>query len=321
MPLVWPGGTYNNNGYYVGGYSANSTALNTIRFRWNPNDIVGSVWQPTQVGQGFTKGPLNLISKDFKMPKLLRASLGFDKNFGNGWSGTLEGLVSKNINEVYYYNLNILPPIGVSVGPGSRTVYGVSGNSTAFVPIANNGTGTNPYDNAILVTNNTGDKGFAYNFNVGIDKRTRNGLSFGGSYSYGNSLVVNEGTSSVNLSQWRFMESVNGRNTLGRSASDFDQAHRVLVSVSKKFKYLQGKMATTIGLAYTGQSGTPLSYVYGSGSMTRDDGTSGGNDLIYIPTASELQAQTFLSNTVGTTTYTPQQQKDALELIFLKTNI
>ncbi|HMD00235.1 MAG TPA: carboxypeptidase regulatory-like domain-containing protein, partial [Ferruginibacter sp.] len=167
MPLVWPGGTYNNNGYYVGGYTASATALNTIRFRWDPTDPAGSVWTPSQVGQGFTKGPLNLIAKNFKMPKLLRTSIAVDKNFGNGWTGTGEILVSRNINEIYYYNINILPPIGMSVGPGSRQVYGVSGSSTATIPITNNGTGTNPYDNAILVTNNEGQKGFAYNFNIG----------------------------------------------------------------------------------------------------------------------------------------------------------
>ena len=313
MPLVWPGGTYNNNGYYVGGYTANATALNTIRFRWTPSDIAASVWTPSQVGQGFTKGPLNLISKKFRMPKLLRTSLGVDKNFGNGWTGTMEVLLSKNINEVYYTNINLLPPIGVSVGPGSRNVYGVNGSTTAFIPISNNGTGTNPYDNAILVSNNRGKKGFAYNFNVGLEKRTRKGFNFSAFYTYGNSQVVNEGTSSVNLSQWRFIETVNGRNSEGRGPSDFDQAHRIISSISKKFTYLKGKMSTTIALAYTGQSGNPLSYVYGSNSMVRDDGTTGGNDLIYIPTASELQGQTFLSNTVGTTTYTPQQQKDALE--------
>ncbi len=313
MPLVWPGGTYNNNGYFVGGYTANSTALNTIRFRWNPSDIPGSVWTPAQVGQGFTKGPLNLISKGFKMPKLLRTSFGIDKNFGNGWTGTMEALYSKNIAEVYYYNLNILPPIGVSVGPGSRNVYGVSGSSTATIPITNNGNGTNPYDNAILVTNNEGPTGFAYNFNLGIEKRTKKGFNFSAAYTYGNSIVVNEGTSSVNLSQWRFIETVNGRNYEGTSISDFDQGSRIIGAISKKFTYAHGKLATTIAFAYTGQSGTPLSYVYGSGSMTRDDGTAGGNDLIYIPTALELQAQTFLPNTIGATTYTPQQQKDALE--------
>lgn len=314
LPLVWPGGTYNNNGYFVGGYTANTAALNIIRFRWNPSDIAGSVWTPTQVGQGFTKGPLNLISKDFKMPKLLRTSLAFDKNLGKGWSGTFEILVSRNINEIYYTNINILPPIGISVGPGSRTVYGLNGTATATIPITNNGTGTNPYDNAILVSNNTaGKKGFAYNFNFGIDKRTRKGFNFSASYSFGNSQVGNEGTSSVNLSQWRFIESVNGRNSLVRSTSDFDQAHRILIQVGKKFTYLHGKLATTVSLAYTGQSGSPLSYVYGTNSMTRDDGKTGGNDLIYIPNAAELQSQVFLSNTIGTITYTPQQQKDALE--------
>ncbi len=319
MPLVWPGGTYNNNGYFVGGYSASATSLNTIRFRWNPNDIPGSVWTPAQVGQGFTKGPLNLISKEFRMPKLVRTSLAFDKILGKGWSSTFEVLVSKNINEVYYTNINILPPIGMSLGAGPRTVYGVTGNTTNLVPITNNGTGTNPYDNAILVSNNTSHKkGFAYNLNAEIEKRSVKGINFKASYAFGNSMVGNEGTSSVNLSQWRFIESVNGRNSLGLSSSDFDQSHRVLSTLSKKFTYLKGKLATTISLTYIGQSGSPLSYTYGTQSMTRDDGTGGGNDLIYIPTAAELQAQTFLSNTVGTTTFTPQQQKDALEAYITK---
>lgn len=314
MPLVWPGGTYNNNGYYVGGYNAAATSLNTIRFRWNPNDIPASVWTPAQVGQGFTKGPLNLISKEFRMPKLARASLAFDKILGKGWSSTFEMLVSKNLNEVYYTNINLMPPIGTSLGAGPRTVYGVTGNTTNLVPITNNGTGTNPYDNAILVSNNTTvRKGFAYNLNIGIEKRSVKGINFSASYAFGNSMVTNEGTSSVNLSQWRFNESVNGRNSLGLSTSDFDQAHRILSTLSKKFTYLKGKMATTIALTYIGQSGSPLSYTYGTQSMTRDDGTAGGNDMIYIPTAPELQAQTFLSNTVGSVTYTPQQQKDALE--------
>ena len=318
MPLVWPGGTYNNNnGYYVGGYTANATALAAIRFRWNPSDINGSVYTPQQVGQGFTKGPLNLLAKEFKMPKVFRSSLGIDKNLGKGWVTTVEALYTKNVNEIAYTNINLLPPIGTSVGPGARTVYGISGSSAAAIPITNNGTGTNPYDNTILISNNTGDKGYAYNFSFSIDKRTRSGFNFNAAYTYGNSLVLNEGTSSVNLSQWRFIETVNGRNFEGLSISDFDQAHRVVAFLSKKFTYAKGALATTISLNYIGQSGTPVSYVYAGGSMVRDDGTGGGNDLIYIPTASELQGQTFVNNPVAvngvTTTYTPQQQKDALE--------
>ncbi len=318
MPLVWPGGVYNNNGLFVGGYTAPATALNLIRFRWDPNNINGSIWPASSVGVSLTKGPLNLISADFKMPKLWRTSLAVDKKFGNGWTGTFEGMFSKNINEIYYTNINILPPVGVSLGAGPRTVYGVTGTSTNNIPITS--TGTNPYDNAILVSNNTTQpKGFAYNFSFTIDKRTNTGFNFNMSYAYGNSVVVNEATSSVNLSQWRNEESVNGRNGLSTNISDFSQGHRITAFLSKKFTYAKKALATTVGLFYTGQSGNPISYTYSSGSAIRDDGTTGLNDLIYIPTATELQAMTFLSNTVGTTTYTPQQQKDALEQFIQKT--
>jgi len=318
MPIVWPGGVYNNNGLFVGAYSASATTnptLSSIRFRWDPNNINGSVYQ-APAGSG-SKGPLNLISADFKMPKLLRTSVAIDKKFNDGWSGTVEAIFSKNINEIDYTNINILPATGVSLGAGSRTVYtSESGSLGARIPIRANG--TNPYDNAILLSNNDRDqKGFAYNFTVTIDKKTRSGFNFNFNYAFGNSVVMNEGTSSVNFSQWRFMETVNGRNNIQRSISDFSQGHRIFALLSKRFTYANKALATTISLVYTGQSGSPISYVYSTNSMTRDDGSAGGNDLIYIPTASELQAQTFLSNTVGTgasaVTYTDVQQKAALE--------
>jgi hypothetical protein len=44
-----------------------------------------------------------------------------------------------------------------------------------------------------------------------------------------------------------------------------------------------------------------------------DRGRSETNDLIYIPTASEIQSQIFVNNTVGTTVYTPARQKQLLE--------
>ena len=313
MPLVWPGGTYNNNGIFVGGFTASGTALSTIRYRWDPSNPLGSIYTANSVGVSLTKGPLNLISKDFRMPKLWRMSLAVDKKFGDGWSSTIEGMFSKNINEINYTNINILPPIGVSIGPGSRNVYNTESASLgARIPIRANG--TNPYDNAILVSNNDdGAKGFAYNFALTLDKKTRTGFNMNFSYAFGNSLVWNESTSSVNLSQWANIEATNGRNFTTRNISDFSQGHRIFLYLSKKFTYANNSMATTVGLVYTGQSGTPVSYTYSTGSAIRDAGTGGVNDLIYVPTSADLNSMTFLSNTVGTTTYTPQQQKDALD--------
>jgi hypothetical protein len=108
------------------------------------------------------------------------------------------------------------------------------------------------------------------------------------------------------------METVNGRNFLDRSTSDFDLSHRLFAYGSKKFTYANNRLATTVTLVYNGQSGAPFSYVYGA-SLVGDRSRSETNDLIYIPTASELQSQVFVNNTVATTTYTPDQQKQLLE--------
>ena len=306
IPLVWPGGVFNNNGLFIGGYTTtSSTVLANIKFRQDPFNQ----WRASEVGLGVTKGGLNLIAEKFRNPRVFRTSLAVDKKLGDGWSTTVEGLFSKNINEVYYTNLNAQAPIASLYGPGvgiGRFIYNTA-------PVALTGT-TNPYDNAILLTNNQGPKGFAYNFSVTIDKRSRSGFNFNFNYSYGNSVVTNEATSSVNVSQWQFMETVNGRNNLGRSNSDFSAGHRIFTYISKKFTYAKKSMATTISLVYTGQSGSPFSYVY-SGAITKDDasaGGTGGNDLIYIPTAAEMGGMSIQNNTVGSTTYTRDQQIAAL---------
>lgn len=310
IPLVWPGGLYNNNGIFVGGYSANSTQLNTIRFRPDPNNQ----WTPAQVGAGVTKGPLNLVAAEFSTPKLFRTSIALDKKFGNGWSGTLEGIFSKNLNEIYYTNINLLPPVGVSNGFGSRNVYSTTNNGR--IPL--NADGSNPYDNAILLSNNQGKTGYSYSFTLSASKRTNTGFSFDVNYTFGNAVAVNDGTSSVNFSQWRFMETVNGRNFITRSNSDFSAGHRIFTYLSKKFEYAKKTLATTITLAYTGQSGSPISFTY-AGSPVRDVNAGETNDLLFIPTQAQLAAMSFATNTVAGVTYSAQQQKDALEA-FIQSN-
>jgi hypothetical protein len=176
-----------------------------------------------------TKGELNLISKEFSLPKLFRTSLAVDKRFGKGWLFSIEAIFSKNINEIDYTQVNIAPPVAKSVGPDVRNVYSFSGTPTRIVSRYNG--------DIYLLTNNKDRKGFAYNFTFTLDKAFRNGFAFNANYSYGTSIVLNEGTSSQNVSQWRFMETVNGRNYITLSHSDFDLGHRLNAYVSKKFTY------------------------------------------------------------------------------------
>ncbi len=53
--------------------------------------------------------------------------------------------------------------------------------------------------------------------------------------------------------------------------------------------------------------------------MINDNGNRENFDLIYIPTVTDLASMNFIPNTVGLTTYSPQQQKDFLNA-FIETD-
>ena len=296
VPLVWPGGVFNNNGQSIGGLSINSAAdiaKYGIKFRPNPNG------QYTAADLGLStaaaKGQMDLISSNFKLPKIFRASLAMDKKLKDNWSITVEGSISKNINEIYYRRLDIQKPVAQLSGPDNRYIYDLKRiGYPASVGIT---AGSNPYTGVFLLENQPyyGRSGFAYNFTASIDKSWTDGFSFNAFYTYGSSFVTHEPTSSQNNSQWRFMETVNGRNDVQRSRSDFDLGHRVSAFIAKKFTYAKGALASTFSLVYNGQSGNPFSYVYATGPV-RDQGTGETNDLIFIPTAAQIKAMTFVTN-------------------------
>ena len=95
-------------------------------------------------------------------------------------------------------------------------------------------------------------------------------------------MVLNDGTSSQNSSQWRYMEQVNGLNNLDLSVSDFDMGHRVVGFISYRKEYFK-HAATTISLYYNGQSGQPYSYVYWDSYGLLNGTGEDNNNLIYVP--------------------------------------
>ncbi len=312
VPLVWPGGAYNNTGVSIGGVDLPTNPATVPPPVFNPDPFNQPTAEQLGVNISNARGQVDLVAKDFRLPTVFRSSLAVDKKFGNGWTFTTEAMFTKNIWEIQYENVNILPPIGKSVSPDARNVYS-TGTGPTRIPLRPNST-INPYPgNVFLLSNNHGRRGFSYNITFTIDKIFRNGFAFNLNYTYGESMALNEGTSSQNNSQWRFIETVNGRNFMELSRSDFSLGHRINGYISKQFEYAHKNMSTSITFTYNGQSGNPMSYVYRN-SPVNDDvfTTNASNDLIYIPTTADLQSAIFLSNTVSGVTYSAQQQKDLL---------
>ncbi|HEV8506390.1 MAG TPA: hypothetical protein VGQ53_13355, partial [Chitinophagaceae bacterium] len=256
------------------------------------------------------KGILNLVAKHFKYPSVFRTSFTAEKKTLNKWTFSIEGIFTKNIHEAVFRNVNIMPPIAQSAVPDSRNIYSTSSLPTK-IELKSSGI-KNPYAGVYLLTNNHDTKGHAYSLSFVIQKQVKN-FSFSTSYTYGRSNVLFEITGPQTLinSQWRNMETVNGRNFTAPSVSDNDLGHRVTAWISKEFNYAKGRTATIISLLYNGQSGSPYSYVY-SNSMINDNGKRFENfDLIYIPTEEDLSKMSFAPITTPVA-YSPQEQKYGL---------
>jgi hypothetical protein len=304
-PQVWPGGVYQNTGITIGAVDINNQAqLRGLGVKFNPNINQ----QPTNAslfgGNVLPSGDLNLIAEDYRVPMNWRTTMAMDKKLGSGWTFSVEGTFTKNIYETDWQNLAISKNYITTTGVGPREV--ITGQTN--IQLRNTGN-LRPYTGIYLIRNTPNKTGFAYNFVAQIDRAMSNNWSFNLQYSYGNSFVNNEGTSSVNASNWINMEKSSQRNAVVRSQSDFSLGHRVQSYVSKKFNYAKGRLATTVSLVYSGQSGSPISYTLSGNGFVNDGATN--NDLFYIPAnRTELAAMIFSTNTVNGITYTQTQQQE-----------
>jgi hypothetical protein len=289
LPMVWPGGVYTNSGALIGGVGLNRPTAgwgaNVPRF----NADVNKQYNAGFFGQtvNIPNGELNLISSDFKIPSVWRSSFAIDKRFDGGLKLTLEGMYSKNINEVLYENVNLQKPTLKTAGPDSRAIYSPTATNPVRLDFDAVTAGVqNQYNNNVFLMSNSDINGSSYNITGQIEKSFSNYLTTSLSYTYGSSKVLNEVTSSQNSSQWRFMESVNGRNAQTLSYSDFDLGHRIVGFTSFSKNYLKDLGATTVSLFYTGQSGNRYSYVLNQ-SVVNDWGRTESNDLMYVPASKD----------------------------------
>lgn len=268
LPLVWPGGSYTNNGITIGGVYHRSSWGTPIMFRpdWN-NQYKAADLGGTDAPWG---GQIDLFAKDFKFPQVFRVNLAVDKKLFWGTILTLEGIYTKTLNNVLYYNMNVSP----------NSDFKLTGADTR--PHYDNSSIDGDYTRVMVGTNT--NEGYTYNLTAQLQKPFSNGLTLSMAYTYGSAMALNDGTSSQNSSQWRYMEQVNGLNNLELSYSDFDMGHRVIGFASYHFEWLN-HLGTTFSLFYNGQSGKRYSYVYNDYGNLNGNGES-DNNLIYIPGSS-----------------------------------
>lgn len=269
VPFVWISNQFANNGELNGTYSTgNSSSSGSpitnpagLKFIADPS----SQKLAEDLGKIAGRGAINVVDKNLKYPQVFRTNIAIDQKLAYGIIATVEGIFSKTYNNVNFINLNRqVDPNFTFAGVDNRPRF-IAGRIDAGFE-------------EIIKFENT-NEGYSYNFVFMLNKQFDNGFIAQASYTYGKSMDLNSGTSSVAYSNWRYVNNVYGLNDLRLTRSNFDLGSRITGLISYKKDYLKGMLATQVSLYYNGQSGQPNSYIY-NGDMN-NDGSS--NDMIFIP--------------------------------------
>ena len=298
LPLVWPGGAYNNNGVTAGFTEATSSPNNPDRPVFNP-DPEDQLQIPAQ-GSGAVGGQVDIFVPDFKLPQVLKFNLAFDQKLPEGFILSGDFIYNDNINAVLYENINLEGPQFTTTGAGARPNYSFArvDNTYSGIFLGSNTSEGNSYNISGTLTKNF------YGSKVDITSQV--------SYSYGDSEGIFDATSSQNSSQWNNLETVNGSNRPDVTRSDFAAGHRIIANSTFEYKWTDN-IRTRIGLFYEGVNGQPFSYVVNGGGLLSDTGSFSA--LAYVP-ANEQEANlvpfTDRNGNVIEGSLTPAEQYAAL---------
>lgn len=292
VPFVWLSNAFTNTGLEQKG-----TTINAMKDKdgniaqYAPslgdyaNDPMGAM---NSMSGSAAKPDIVTVARNFKFPQVLRANLALEQQLPAGVKMTLEGVYSKTLNNVFFENLAL-----TDEGNKVYAVPGVEASSTTYY----NNNKSNYY--SIINLKNT-NKGYTYALSALFEKHFNFGLDLSASYTYGRAKSVNDGTSSVAYSNWKYNYSrrTNAENEIG--FSKFDIPHRIMFQVGYSTpKYANGYMSTNVSLIYNGFSGSRYSLTMNESSDDFNGDGWRGNSLLYIPTDAELEKMHFVDLTKG----------------------
>ena len=251
-PFVWISNNYGNTGIETVAKGC-TTAACMPKFNPDPNT------QSRLDGVAGATQDIALSDPDFQFPRVVRSTLGYDRELPWGIRGTVEALYSMNQEEVFYQNINKVQT-GTSPLDGRPT----------YASIAS------AFGNAYFLTNT--NKGNDLTETLQLSKSFRNFIVMG-NYAHQRALSVGDWTSSTASSNWQFGFVNKGDiYTPVLSRTQFEIEHRF--NLSATYNLTTGPISHNIGAYYVAQSGQPYSLLMG-GDPNRDGSTN--NDLLFVP--------------------------------------
>jgi len=251
-PYVWISNAYGNTGVETTALTCSGACRPPL---FNPNPAT----QPRTGAAGSTIN-VNLTDPDFEFPRVLRATLGYDRELFWGVRGTIETLFSQTQKDVFYLNVNRRQN-GVSPLDGRPTYTRI--NSTAI-------------NDALVLTNTS--KGEEMTASLQLTRPFTNGLTLSAFYAYQDAESAHDATSSTASSNWGFRHTRGDIFKQDVSRSAFEIENRLNIGAAYAFQ--TGPIGHNVGLYYNAQSGRPYSIMMGGDPNTDGRAT---NDILFVP--------------------------------------
>lgn len=285
VPFVWLTNAFTNTGMEQKGTTINAIKNDDGTINKYAPSLGDYAHDPMAAAQsGSTSKPdIVTVEDDFKYPQVFRVNLAWEQKLPGDVKFTLEGMYSKTLNNVFFENLAL-------TNEGNK-VYAVKGVEASSAPYY-----TNNYSDYYSIINlkNT-NEGYTYSLSAMLEKHFNFGLDLSAAYTFGHAKSVNDGTSSVAYSNWKYNYSrdTNSKGELG--FSKFDMPHRVTAQVSYTTpKYAHGWLQTNIALVYNAYAGSRYSLTMDEPNADYNNDGWRGNNLLYIPTDAELSKMNFV---------------------------
>lgn len=322
IPFVWIVSQSGDNGMIqitqaFNMYNTNGTPTGILTP--GPFDPNPYAYRPASVPVAGTIVPASVTALDpnFKNPQTWKSNLAMDTKLPWGVIASLEVNFNKDVNTAFYRSPNYIAPqnLGVVGYPDNRPIYGgtvqtrfirtlnaagqfVAGGPSAFTPV--------------IIDNGT--RGYSAYITAKFEKPFTKGFMAMAAYTKAMAANLFDGGGDQPLGAYQGTQQVKGLNTPNLATAQYVMPDRVVAMLSYRKEYLK-HFATTISLFYQGSADYRFSYVY-NGDFNRD-GVS-GNDLVYVPTAAEVQTMLFSSQTVNGVVYDQTAQRNLFEAYILQ---
>ncbi|NIG54428.1 TonB-dependent receptor [Chitinophaga sp. Cy-1792] len=302
-PFVWLTNMPTNSGMYQNSVALKNTNPDDLaqlqKMKFNPQ-IDGYADKFPPVAGTSIPSNIVMIDKNFKFPQIFRTDLAIDKNLGHGYSFTLEGLITKDINAIRMRNANLKEPTGEFAGPDNRPRYVSTLNTDRYIY---------PNISSAVIVENT-NKGYSYAFTAQLNKAFAKGFFGSIAYTYTKAKDISANSGSQAYSIWNSNATVGTSNDLELASSAFATRHRIVSMLSYRFEYLK-HAATTLSLIYQGAPSGNITYRI-NGDL---NGDGNNQDMMYIPkTGKELVFDAYSATVSGVTySFTADQQAAALD--------